>query len=452
MSDCVKNDMRFGLATVRFLDNHSMPRMPDYRYIVTKGVFELVECYSSTGYPYVYNIENEHGYNYRDGRVVFIELEEISSSTEEKIAKYESELVKYDKLKTIVRATTTDTDQSLHANAHVKPTKIIRNCNKPLNDSLSDLSDSFKKITCQLSGEDLERLKSPVYGADYILGTSSTPYSNELLHNNKTIINPDKSLFLPADNCLFEMKIPDENNYKERGNNMFNFSKMFPNFKCGKVSNSEAVLTLYGPAFPSVEDQNASKIWIAYDAKTGEYIDASAFILENVDNMCYQLPISASEVKVNDYIRHGGQWVRVTDVTGEAGKIEVENPVKRTVETIFPAKNAFGFNFYTKLCSFGADMFAGSASESNPFGNLPFFAMLMSEGKSDMKEILPLMILSQNQGSGMDMTALMWLSVCSGNKSDMDSLFPLMMMANGTNPFSNLMKPQSAKENGEIEE
>lgn len=429
MSDCVKNDMRFGLATVRFLDNHNMPRMPDYRYIVTKGVFELVECYSSTGYPYVYNIENEHGYNYRDGRVVFIELEEISRSTEEKIAKYESELVKYDKLKTIVRATTTETDQSLHANAHVKPTKIIRNCNKSLNDSLSDLSDSFKKITCQISGEDLERLKSPVYGADYILGTTSIP-----------------------DDCRFKMKIPDENNYKERGNNMFNFSKMFPNFKCGKVSNSEAVLTLYGPAFPSVEDQNASKIWIAYDAKTGEYIDASAFILENVDNMCYQLPISASEVKVNDYIRHGGQWVRVTDVTGEAGKIEVENPVKRTVETIFPAKNAFGFNFYTKLYSFGADMFAGSASESNPFGNLPFFAMLMSEGKSDMKEILPLMILSQNQGSGMDMTALMWLSVCSGNKSDMDSLFPLMMMANGTNPFSNLMKPQSAKENGEIKE
>jgi hypothetical protein len=34
----------------------------------------------------------------------------------------------------------------------------------------------------------------------------------------------------------------------------------------------------------------------------------------------------------------------------------------------------------------------------------------------------------------------------------MDSLFPLMMMANGTNPFSNLMKPQSTKENGEIEE
>ena len=417
MSDCVKNDMRFGLATVRFLDNNSMPRMPDYRYIVTKGVFELVECYSSTGNPYVYNIENEHGYNYRDGRVVFIELEEINESTEEKIAKYESELVKYDKLKTIVRATTTETDQRLHANAHVKPTKILRNYNKSLNESLSDLSDSFKKITGQLSGEDLDKLRSPAY-----------------------------------DGCRFEIKIPDENNYKERGNNMFNFSKMFPNFKCGKVSNSEAVLTLYGPAFPSVEDQNASKIWIAYDAKTGEYIDASAFILENVDNMCYQLPISAGEVKVNDYIRHGGQWVRVTDVTGEAGKIEVENPVKRTVETIFPAKNAFGFNFYTKLYSFGADMFAGSASENNPFGNLPFFAMLMSEGKSDMKEILPLMILSQNQGSGMDMTALMWLSVCSGNKSDMDSLFPLMMMANGTNPFSNLMKPQSAKENGEIEE
>lgn len=452
MSDYVKNDMRFGLATVRFLDNNSMPRMPDYHYIVTKGVFELIECYSSTGYPLVYNIENEHGYNYRDGRVVFIELEEINRSTEEKIAKYESELVKYDKLKTIVRATTVDTDQSLHVNAHIKPTKILRNYNKSLNDSLSELSDSFQKITGQISGVDLERLKSPVYGADYILGTSSTPDSNDTTYDNKIVFNSDRSLCYTANDCLFEMKIPDENNYKERGNNMFNFSKMFPNFKCGKVSNSEAVLTLYGPAFPSVEDQNASKIWIAYDAKTGEYIDASAFILENVDNMCYQLPIAAGDVKVNDYIRHSGQWVRVTDVTGEAGKIEVENPVKRTVETIFPAKNAFGFNFYTKLYSFGADMFAGSASESNPFGNLPFFAMLMSEGKSDMKEILPLMILSQNQGAGMDMTALMWLSVFSDGKSDMSSLFPLMIMANGTNPFSNLMKPQSAKENGETEE
>ena len=172
------------------------------------------------------------------------------------------------------------------------------------------------------------------------------------------------------------------------------FENIFKNLKFGKVEDESIKMSIYGPAFATEDWDN----FIAYDVNKKEYIDVNNFIFD-FDGFCYQIPVAIKDVKVNDFILHNNKWVRVIELK-ENGKIEVEKIGQKEVATILPTKNIFGFDFYTKLITFGTDLFgANSASEDNPFGAM-MLPMLMSENAGgNSKDFMNMWLIMNMQNS-----------------------------------------------------
>jgi hypothetical protein len=137
------------------------------------------------------------------------------------------------------------------------------------------------------------------------------------------------------------------------------------------------------------------------------------------------MPVATSQVKVGDIIFDNSNPVFVKKVNGS--EITIVDPNTREIRTILAAKNAFNFNFVTKLVNLmdGFNL-TGSATENNPFGNiLPF--MMLSDNKS-MNDMLPLMLMSN--GGTMDVTSnpmMMYFLMKDGRSSDM---LPFFLMGN----------------------
>lgn len=190
--------------------------------------------------------------------------------------------------------------------------------------------------------------------------------------------------------------------------------KIFGNIQFGKET--AVKMSMYGPAFKAYGGEE----WTAYDKKSEEWVDVTAMLFNFDFPMFYKMPVAQDAVKTGDYIYHMNSYVRVIDFD-DALRPVVEDPFSKTVKTILPTKNMFGFDFYTKLVSLAGDL-TSMATKDQPFGNmLPF--MLMSDSKST-KDMLPMMML---MGGQMDMSnPFMMMALCGDGK--MSDMLPFMLM------------------------
>ena len=193
--------------------------------------------------------------------------------------------------------------------------------------------------------------------------------------------------------------------------------KIFGNIQFGKETTVK--MSMYGPAFKAYGGEE----WTAYDKKNEEWIDVTAMLFNFDFPMFYKMPVAQDAVKTGDYIYHMNSYVRVIDFD-DALRPVVEDPFSKTVKTILPTKNMFGFDFYTKLVSLAGDL-TSMATKDQPFGNiLPF--MLMGDSKN-AKDMLPMMMLMN--GGQMDMSnPFMMMALCGDGK--MSDMLPLMMLMN----------------------
>ena len=111
---------------------------------------------------------------------------------------------------------------------------------------------------------------------------------------------------------------------------------------------------------------------------------------------------------------------------------ELVTILEKEVVSIVPTKNLFGFDYYTKLVSFGLEGLINSADESNPFGN--FIPFLLMGDNSDLDDILPLMLMmnSKNVAPSMNFNnpLMFYILMGDGKSNKFDKMLPLILMMN----------------------
>lgn len=224
--------------------------------------------------------------------------------------------------------------------------------------------------------------------------------------------------------------IKNNNNEKniEGDDNM----NIFGNLDFGKVTHrGNYKMTLKGLAYSSIDSstERVTNAYVQYNPKTNEFEDVTPFVLDiDAKDFLYKMPVATSAVKAGDIILDMESPVFVKEVKGS--ELTVVDPKTREVRTLIAAKNAFNFNYVTKIVNL-MDNFnlAGSANADNPFGNiLPL--MMLSDSNKDMKDLLPFMLLG-NSGN-VDFTSnpmMLYFLMKDGESNDM---LPFLLMSNGS--------------------
>ena len=198
------------------------------------------------------------------------------------------------------------------------------------------------------------------------------------------------------------------------------WGKMFGNLEFGPVK--EINMSHLGIAL-----KNAAGSMVSYDRNSGVIVDVD-LIDFNAENMVYAMPCAIKDVKAGDVIRHvNGNAVFVTSVEGGIHVVDVAAGEKKE---ILPTKSMFGFDFVTKIVSL-IDFSSMNASADQPFGNmLPL--MLLSDNKSSMKDILPMMMLMNGGNASFgsfDMSNPLILMALMGNGgSEGNDFFPMLIV------------------------
>lgn len=204
---------------------------------------------------------------------------------------------------------------------------------------------------------------------------------------------------------------------------------IFSNFDFGKVTKDNYAMTLKGIAYRSIGDSSTesghSRAYVQYNPETNDFEDVTPFILDiNVKDFLFKMPVATSAIKAGDIILDMQSPVFVKSVKNT--EITVVDPVTREVRTILATKNAFNFNFVTKIVNL-MDNFnlVGSASAENPFGNiLPL--MMLSDNKN-VKDILPLMLLGNGSVDFASNPMMLYFLMKDGKSNDM---LPFLLMSN----------------------
>ena len=221
----------------------------------------------------------------------------------------------------------------------------------------------------------------------------------------------------------------NKNNDNDKGDDKVN---IFGNIEFGKVNHRNTyAMTLKGLAYLRSDGtgERQKVAYVQYDPKTESIEDVTPFVLDSMDarDFVYKMPVATSAVKKGDIILDCSNPVFVKEVKGST--LTVVDPYSCEVKTILAAKNAFGFNFVTKIVSL-MDGFnvANSANAENPFGNiLPL--MLLSKD-SDMNDMLPLLFMSNGNFNSEDLMSnpmMMYFLMKDGKSNDM---LPLLFMSN----------------------
>lgn len=220
-------------------------------------------------------------------------------------------------------------------------------------------------------------------------------------------------------------KSNEDTNKKKGVDNMIN--RIFKGVEYGAAEG--VVFSVNGPAFKTAEGT-----YIAKNKHDDGYTEVDGLTFNDMDSFCYMFPVSKKDIKIGDYVRHNGTWVRVIDVL-DNGCLYIDKIFAQERAEIFPTKNIFGFDFYVKLVNLADDLFATSANENNPFGNMIPFLLLSGNSDSSLKDMLPLMLLSNGAG-GDGMKNLLPLMLLSGDNKQMKDMLPLMLLS-GNNIFGN---------------
>lgn len=201
---------------------------------------------------------------------------------------------------------------------------------------------------------------------------------------------------------------------KEGNDNMFN--KMFKGIEFGKIVDGSIIMSIYGPAF-----RTADGGYIALQGE-GDYVDADGFLFDGRDSFCFKMPVGESAVSIGDIIIHNKKYCRIIDCD-DRGDFVVEDIMNKEVKTIMSSRSPFGFDFYTKVITFGENMF--KADKDNPFGSMLPMMMLMSDGKkSNDNSMMMAMMMMQNCQGEIDPMMMYFMM----NGSDGNDMLPMLMM------------------------
>ena len=239
------------------------------------------------------------------------------------------------------------------------------------------------------------------------------------LNTKVDVINPyADQVSICYDDLCKNCKNYEKKDNEEKENKMKGF-----NFDFGKITNDSIRMSMYGMAV-----KNASGVWTAYDKGTGDLMDVDVFNFDG-SNFLFKMPVAIKDIAVGDVIVHARKPMFVVSKT-EAGDLIAIDPVAGEKKTIMPTRSPFGFNFATKIISlFDSLMPAVEApSADNPFGNMWMLMLLDDKSdKSDMKDMLvPMMLMSQANGSTNTFNPMMLMLMNDGDMKDM--AIPLMLM------------------------
>ena len=246
-----------------------------------------------------------------------------------------------------------------------------------------------------------------------------------VLLNGKTILESVEYTppYLTIHNCCATsyndlVKATEKINYEENDNKKKNggksmFNNLIKNFKFGKMDTNAIKYSFNGIAFQT-EDND----YVVYNPDM-TFTNVSEMV---IDIPIYVMPVSKSDVKIGDIIIHNSEFVIVQSI--ESKEIRVARPRTKEIVGIIPEKSVFGFDFYTKVIDFTKN-FSNSATSSNPFGNLPI--LMMMDNKDNNNDMLMLMMMN---GGKMDFNNPMFMYMMMSKSEDKSNLLPLMMLMN----------------------
>lgn len=189
------------------------------------------------------------------------------------------------------------------------------------------------------------------------------------------------------------------------------------NFDFGPMNGSVVRMSMYGLAV-----KNKVGTYVSYDAKTGEIMDVDIFNFDGA-SFLYKMPVAIKDIAVGDIVIHQNVPMFVVGKATDEKGLVVIDPVCGERKEIMLPRSPFGFNFATKVVNFLGDMFGGTASKDNPFGNMWMFMAM--QGDNDMSAIMPMMMMSQGN---IDPTMAMVMMAMgqNGGKMDMGAMMPMM--------------------------
>ena len=259
--------------------------------------------------------------------------------------------------------------------------------------------------------------------AYFIPETEANIKGNRVIGNNESVsaVEYNPKVVIEGD-LIVKGKIINENIDKDREDKNMKF-----NFDFGSCEKDNVKMSPYGIAI-----KNSDSTWVSYDAKTGNIIDVDVFNFDG-GKYLFKMPVAVKDIKVGDTIVH--QRVPVYVVSIDKGDITVVDPRAGDKKTILPTQSPFGFSFVTKIISLLDSAFGATPSNDSPFGNmLPFFLMSNNDGE-DIDPLMMAMLLGSNAGASTQNPMMMAL-LCSG-QSNMREILPLMMLAGQLNPLPN---------------
>lgn len=236
------------------------------------------------------------------------------------------------------------------------------------------------------------------------------------LNTKASVISPcADQVSICCDDLCKNCKNYEKKDNEEKENKMKGF-----NFDFGKITNDSIRMSMYGMAV-----KNTSGVWTAYDKSTGDLMDVDVFNFDG-SNFLFKMPVAIKDIAVGDVVIHARKPMFVISKT-EAGDLVAIDPVAGEKKTIMPTRSPFGFNFCTKIISLFDNLMGNSEAPSadNPFGSL--WMLMLMDGKSDMKDMLiPMMLMSQANGSTNAFNPMMLMLMNDGDMKDM--AIPLMLM------------------------
>lgn len=208
---------------------------------------------------------------------------------------------------------------------------------------------------------------------------------------------------------------------EKENNNM----KMFGNFDFGKVDGNTVRMSMYGLAV-----KNQSNTWVSYNANTGEVIDVDIMNFDGAELM-YKVPVALNAVNVGDVLIHARKPMFVTGIAD--GKFTAIDVIAGEEKIILPTKSPFNFNFVTKVISLINFNTMGTPNEANPFGNIGL--MMALSGENNMKDILPFMLMTGQNGMDMSnpMSMYFMMKMLNDDKAENDDSLMMAMMLGAFN-------------------
>lgn len=229
-----------------------------------------------------------------------------------------------------------------------------------------------------------------------------------------------------------DKEVTDAFNAKEKEKeSKMDFSKML-NIDFGKVlPTTELKPSIYGVAVRGFDNR-----YRAYDKINDKVMDVTGMTFDT--DMLFKIPVAVSQVRVGDVVINAGNYVTVTNVHPD-GTFTVVDPKASEQKIAIPAKNMFGFDFVTKIIYPFENMV--QPSDDNPFGLNPMAMMMLSDGTDmDVSTILALSMMNGNSGM-MDQNMLIPLMLMGNGKSgNKDSLILAMAMMNQPRPTKKIKR------------